>query len=354
MNHNAPASVKRALVIKLGHIGDVLVTTPVIRALHEAWPGVRVTMVVNQGTEAMVAHSPQIEQVLVVRRDLGGIAALRSQLALLGALRSARFDLSLELSGGDRGAFLCRASGAGLRVGFEPKKPHFRARAFHLLVDQRGTQNHVVDTFLRQPRALGLEPTDTRMLFEPGREAGERAEGILKESGLAGKPFAVVHPTSRWMFKCWTTSGVAEVIGRLRERGLAIVLTCAPDEHEMRYNYQVLEQAGTRDVLDLSGKVDLLLLGALLECAKLFFGVDSAPMHMAAALGTPVAAIFGPSGDVMWGPWQVANQTITGDCPERPCGRDGCNGSKVSRCLDELEPGKVIAAVDRLLDEATN
>ena len=125
MNHNAPASVKRALVIKLGHIGDVLVTTPVIRALHEAWPGVRVTMVVNQGTEAMVAHSPQIEQVLVVRRDLGGIAALRSQLALLGALRSARFDLSLELSGGDRGAFLCRASGAGLRVGFEPKKTPF-------------------------------------------------------------------------------------------------------------------------------------------------------------------------------------------------------------------------------------
>ena len=90
----------------------------------------------------------------------------------------------------------------------------------------------------------------------------------------------------------------------------------------------------------LSGKVDLLLLGALLECAKLFFGVDSAPMHMAAALGTPVAAIFGPSGDVMWGPWQVANQTITGDCPERPCGRDGCNGSKVRPLSGRIGAGQ--------------
>lgn len=346
-----PASVKRVLVIKLGHIGDVLVTTPVVRALHEAWPGVQVTAVVNQGTEAMMVHSPQIDQVLIVRRDLSGVAALRSQLSLLCALRRAKFDLALELSGGDRGALLSLASGAELRVGFEPKKPNMRAKAFHMLVDQRGTQNHVVDTFLRQPRALGIEPADTRMLFEPGGEARGKAADNISKAGLNGRPFALVHPTSRWMFKCWNADGVAAVINHLRRRGMGIVMTCAPDDHEIRYNSRVLEQTGVSGILNLSGKVDLLTLGALIERANLFFGVDSAPMHMAAALGTPVAVIFGPSGDVMWGPWQVASEVIAGDCPDRPCGRDGCEGSKVSRCLVELEPKRVIEAIERLLSK---
>lgn len=352
MTPQPPAAVKRALVIKLGHIGDVLVVTPVIRALHQAWPGIKVTAVVNQGTEAMLANNPQVDQVLVVRRDIGGLAALRAQLGLLGVLRSAHFDLSMDLSGGDRGAFLSWISGAKYRVGFEPKKPHFRAKAFHLLVDQRGTQNHVVETFLRQPKALGIEPADTRLLFEPGEDARKRAGQIISVSGLAGRPFVIVHPTSRWMFKCWTVQGVAEVVNHLRQKGLAVILTCAPDDREMEYNSRVLELCGGSDIVDLSGMVDLSLLGGLIAGANLFFGVDSAPMHMAAALGTPVAAIFGPSGDVMWGPWQVERTVITGDCPERPCGRDGCDGSKKSRCLDELAPQTVIAAVDRLLDKA--
>lgn len=74
-------------------------------------------------------------------------------------------------------------------------------------------------------------------------------------------------------------------------------------------------------------------------------------MHMAAALGTPVLVLFGPSGEKMWGPWQVQAQVVTGGCDERPCGRDGCDGSKISRCLVEMPPEKVVSALDRLLGE---
>jgi heptosyltransferase-3 len=346
-----PAKLRRALVIKLGHIGDVLVTTPVITALHQAHPGIEVTALVNEGTEAMLENSPYISRVLALRRrHAGRLDEARFQLGLLKDLRAQDFDLALELSGGDRGAFLARASGARLRVGFAPKKPHLRARAFHLLADGRGTVNHVVETFLRQVRLLGIEPMDTRLKLFPGEAARAQAAGLLAKHGLTPGGYALIHPTSRWMFKTWTPAGNALVVEHLRGLGLKVLLSAAPAEHEMRLVRQILDLLPSREgVVDLAGQLDLPLLAALMEKACVFFGVDSAPMHMAAALGVPVAVLFGPSGEKMWGPWQVASEVITRDESCRPCGRDGCQGSKVSRCLTEIQPEQATQALDRLL-----
>jgi heptosyltransferase-3 len=103
-------------------------------------------------------------------------------------------------------------------------------------------------------------------------------------------------------------------------------------------------------VVDLSGLLSLKELAALTARARLFVGVDSAPMHIAAAMGTPVVAIFGPSGDREWGPWGTANRVVasaTHDC--RPCGRAGCNDSKISECLTTLPVSQVLAACEELL-----
>ncbi len=340
---------RRALAIKFGHIGDVLVTTPVYSALKEAWPGLELTVLVEEGTEDMVAHNPLVDRVLVLKRrhrDRG--AAARHQWELIRDLRRGRFDLCLEMSNGDRGALLSRLSGARLRVGFRPKDPHPRTRLFHLTVPVTGVGNHMVDTFLRQVRALGLAPGDTRLRLHPGRRARQRAREIMAEHGLSQCGFALVHPTSRWMFKCWTPGGNRELIEQLARRGLAVVLTAAPVEKELKFLERVLEGLDT-PVVNLAGRLDLLTLAALIDQARLFFGVDSAPMHMAAALGTPTLVLFGPSGERMWGPWQVECEVVTGQCPTRPCGRDGCQGSKVSQCLVELEPQPVVQALDRLL-----
>ncbi len=340
---------RRALAIKFGHIGDVLVTTPVYSALKEAWPGLHLTVLVEEGTEDMVRHNPLVDRVLVLkRRHRDRTAAVRHQWRLIRSLRRGRFDLCLELSNGDRGALLSRLSGSRLRVGFRPKDPHPRTRLFQLTVPVTGVRNHVVDTFLRQIRALGLAPGDTGLKLYPGPQARQRAEEIMAEYGLTPRGFALVHPTSRWMFKCWTPEGNRVLAGELARRGLAVVLTAAPVEKELRFMERVLAGLDI-PVVNLAGKLDLLTLAALIRRARVFFGVDSAPMHMAAALGTPTLVVFGPSGERMWGPWRVQCEVVTGDCPTRPCGRDGCQGSKVSRCLVELEPGVVVQALDRLL-----
>ncbi|MBU4276682.1 MAG: putative lipopolysaccharide heptosyltransferase III [Proteobacteria bacterium] len=342
---------RRALIVKLGHIGDVLVTTPVISALKERWPGLAVDVVVNPGTEAMVAHNPQINQVMVLRRDHAGpLAAAAWHLGFLRRLRRKGYDLSLELAEGDRGAFLSWASGARLRVGFSPKKPRLRGRAFHVLAPRWDDQHHMVEAFLGQVKALGLEPVDTALKFEPGQEGRDKAARLLAQAGLEPGSYVVVHPTSRWMFKSWTPGGNTALINHLADQGLKVVLTSGPDPKELSMVEQIKAKADPGAVaLDLSGRLDLYSLGGIIAQARLFAGVDSAPMHMAAALGVPVLTIFGPSGEQMWGPWQAPCEVVVGDCPEHPCGQDGCQSSKVSRCLVEMPAQRLIEAADRLL-----
>ena len=102
-------------------------------------------------------------------------------------------------------------------------------------------------------------------------------------------------------------------------------------------------------VTDFSGQLSLKELAALSARARLFVGVDSAPMHIAAAMRTPVVALFGPSGEVEWTPWEVPHRLVLSTHPCRPCGRDGCGGSKVSQCLTTLGIERVESAIDELL-----
>jgi heptosyltransferase-3 len=138
------------------------------------------------------------------------------------------------------------------------------------------------------------------------------------------------------------------------QRGLAVVVTGAPDAGERALIAQMLRalSAGARArVHDLTGTLSLPQLAALTARARLFVGVDSAPMHIAAAMGTPTVVLFGPSDEHEWGPWQVAHRVVAADgflC--RPCRNDGCGGSKHSDCLDALTVERVTAAVDDLLD----
>ena len=341
----------RVLIIKLKHLGDVLTTTPVLGGIASLWPEARVSYLVNPGAEDLVRHHPMVDTVFTFPREKG----LASRLELILAMRRKKFDLVLELSGGDRGAFLARTTGAGVRVGYAPTKPKFADRRLFLnrLVTTRVDQRHTVEYHLDALRVLNVEPGDQLMSLYYPDEAGQSVRSILDQSGITGRTsYAVVHPSSRWMFKAWTPEGNAAVIDYLtREKGLQVVVTSAPEKTELALVKDVLSRTQT-DVLDLSGQLNLMELAALIDGARMFFGVDSLPMHMAAALSTPAVALFGPSGEHMWGPWGQGNEVIAKDWDCRPCGRDGCGGSKASRCLKEMEPEEVFPALDRVLGGA--
>lgn len=184
----------------------------------------------------------------------------------------------------------------------------------------------------------------------PSAEARQRVDAKLAALGLPAGQFIHIHPTSRWLFKTWPTTHMAALIDALTARGWPVLLTAAPDPAELAMLADIQGRLA-RPVASLAGELTLEELGAALQGARAFVGMDSVPMHMAAAVGTPTVALFGPSGDIEWGPWRTPHRVVREDLPCRPCGRDGCGGGKLSECLSLIAPARVLAALDELLQE---
>jgi heptosyltransferase-3 len=360
----SPERVERILIIKLRHIGDVLLTVPTIRVIKSHLPNARISALVSKGTEPMLTGSPLLEEVIGVDRSLGLRADLLATWNLFLWMRERCFDMALDFTGGERPAFLAWMSGAPIRLGWKgnKKRAFDPVRLFTRSTPcDTGTVHEVLKN-LHLIGPLGLDANDLRVDLHWSREEELSALGKAHGAGLAlGKPWVHIHPTSRWMFKSWSTQNVAEIVRRLIATGEQVLLTCGPGDRECA-SMEAIRAEIPRGAHFLAGALTLKELAVLLGKAKLFVGVDSAPMHMAAAVGTPVTALFGPSGAFSWGPWDNDNpadqylnrngfqtsgphRVLQRDWPCIPCGRDGCGGSKQSRCLMDLSVDEVWEAV---------
>lgn len=211
----------------------------------------------------------------------------------------------------------------------------------------------MIDTNLDLVRACGIAAPASRPVLVVPPASRDRMAVRLASAGLdARRPLVVVHPVSRWLFKAWPEAGCAAVLAALAGcREIAVAVTSGPEMREADMARRILARVA-EPMIDLVGQTSLADLAAVLERAALFLGVDSAPMHMAAALGVPVVALFGPSGERSWGPWGEGHAVISSPFPCRPCGRDGCLGSKRSYCLEAIPPQAVIEAAKAALNRA--
>ncbi|MDP1612668.1 MAG: putative lipopolysaccharide heptosyltransferase III [Sulfuritalea sp.] len=356
----SPARLRRALVIKLRHHGDVLLAAPVLSMLQRVAPRCEVDALVYADTAPMLEGHPALARLHLIDRNWKRQGLNRQGTAewrLIRALRARHYDLVVHLSVHTRGAWLVRLLRPRWSVA-----PQFRAgfwaKSFtHFYPAQSDPQRHTVETNLDSLRALGMEPiaADKRVILVPGTRAEARVGDLLAQHGLAAGSFVHVHPASRWAFKCWPAERVAALCDALAAKGWPIVLTSAPDAGEKALIAAVCASrdkiaVSSAPTLDLSGQLSLKELAALTAQARLFVGVDSAPMHIAAAMGTPVVAIFGPSGDLEWGPWGEGHRVVASNThPCRPCGMAGCNDSKISDCLTTLPVAQVLTACEELL-----
>jgi heptosyltransferase-3 len=345
---------RRALVVKLRHHGDVLLSAPVFSALVAAQPGIEVDALVYEETRDMLDLHPHVARVHAIPRDwrrLGVLAQLKRYWRLYRELKARQYDLIVHLTDHWHGARLARLLRPRVSVGPAGTKHSAFAnrlwnRSFSALFPvPPGNQRHTVEMHLDALRAIGVRVVDTKLAFHPGAQA---ADSVAKR--LAGRDFILVHPTSRWMFKAWPAASMAELVNALIARGERIVLSAAPSAEERAYIAE-LKPRLRGDYLDLTGKLTLKELGALVAAARLLIGVDSMPVHLASAVGTPVVVLFGPSGDVEWAPWGVPHRIVTAPFPCRPCGNKGCGDGGVSDCLTAIAPAQVLGAVDALLAE---
>lgn len=351
------AEVKRALVIKLRHHGDVLVASPVFSALKAHAPQVEIDALVYADTAEMLTLHPAINTVHTIGRHwkrLGPLGQLRAELALYRVLKARGYDLIIHLTEHWRGAWLCRLLKPRWSVGpaVRGRNRHWKRSFTHIQAQPAHALRHMAETNLDALRRLGLQPgvDERRLNLVPGEAAEASVACHLAGFGLRGGDFIHVHPASRWFFKCWPVERMADLLARLQAEGHQIVLTAAPSADEQQMVSAIQARLAV-PAFSLAGQLSLKELAALTRIARLFVGVDSAPMHIAAAVGTPVVALFGPSGDKQWGPWGVPARVITSEHACRPCGIDGCGGGKISECLAVLGVDRVHQAVQSLLAE---
>lgn len=339
------SGVKRVLVVKLRHLGDVLLTTPVFTHLKKAIPEALIDAYIYEEAKPMLEGHPAIHELIGYDRKWrkgGFFYRFMKEWAQLRAIRKKGYDLVINLTEGDRGIIVAKVSGAKIRVGFIPKGKWQQRLVTHQVKHCPGLR-HTVERNLDALRRIGIFPSEReRGLFFQVKDDVL----ISLRQRVGNSPFILIHPTSRWRFKCWSVEHMRTLIQHLLSEGKKIVLTAGPDQIETEMVQLISEGL---DVIVLAGKTTLKELGALIFLSEMLICVDSVPLHMASALKHPVIALFGPTSDVTWGPWQNPRARIVSQnfsC--RPCYMDGCGGSKYSDCLRTLPVKSVVNAMTSL------
>ncbi|WP_172127522.1 putative lipopolysaccharide heptosyltransferase III [Campylobacter sp. RM16192] len=351
----------KILVMKFRNIGDVLLTTPLIANLKHHFPEAQIDFALNKGCEAMIEANPNIDNVYVYDREIvkneGFLKKLWLELKFIHSIKKQKYDIAVQTTTGDRGIIIAKYAKAKKIIGFEGKNKTINK--FITLKVPKTTSQHTIERNLDVLKALNLEPASKKVeiFFD---------ENLVDSLNLP-EIFIHFHLTSRWMFKCVKDEIMAELIDFCEnELGVKVALTADKNGAEMKKIASVLALCKSTP-LNFAGNLSLKEVAALSKKSALFVGVDTAIMHIAAANDTPVIAFFGPSGAFEWGPWD--NELMHSSYHERngvqrmgkhtvfqqnlecvPCGKDGCNGSKISECLMDFDLEAVKEEIKRKLN----
>jgi len=325
----------RVLAVRLGAIGDVVNALVLATALKETFPQAHLGWVVHPLAEPLVRGHPCVDRVHVWPRD-GGPGAF---LALVRELRAERYEVALDLQRLAKSALLARLSGAPRVLG------HDRARTKELawlwtnerLAPGEGGE-HMLTQYLAFARRLGARAEVPRHAFAADAAAEARAEALLGE--LGGAPVLVNLGASKPANR-WAPERFGALAAALAQDGHPVCLTGGPAD---RAAAELARPAAGSAVRDLVGTTSLRELVALTARARLFVGCDTGPMHLAAAHGVPVVALFGPADPARTGPYGAEHIVLRESPPCAPCGKKICPLPRHA-CMEDLALERVLAAV---------
>ncbi|MEP6603037.1 MAG: putative lipopolysaccharide heptosyltransferase III [Spartobacteria bacterium] len=335
------------LLIQLKRIGDLVLTTPALAALRTKFPDAKITLAISHECAALVPALVDVDRTIVMRRGFGDFGNYMSILR-------AKFDYCVDFTRNDRSASLAFLSRAEKRiVSYRVKRRSpLRRKAYNEFVQHRMRDMHTIDYNLSLLEPLGISGTIPPVQLQLPNDAREKASA-LRRHGKIDNQFVIFHPGSARAEKFWEPERWAEVIEHARTRwGIDCVLTGGNFERGHLAEIKAkLHPPGTGPVVvDLSGKTDLLTLAALIEQARLLITVDSAPMHLAAALQKPQVILFGPTNPFHWRPRESPAVILQGESPE-PQHEFASRQTRLS--MKQISTQAVINAMDSLLSTPT-
>jgi len=330
----------KILVVRLRALGDMVMLTPSLAALHQWRPDLRLSVMVEPALAAVLEGNPAVAEILPFRDLVSAALALRRQ----------RFPVVFNQHGGPTSALLTAASGAPARVCWSYCQFRF---CYNVLVPHPSMlfpdrKPHTVEHRLTQFYFTGLPcgPIPPAQVFpQPGAVATIEQKLAARGIGKA-QPYVVMHPGAKYFTKRWAAENYADTARWLEQSyGLASVVTLGPGDAE-------IAPAVRRKMRAPAVVLDSLSLGeliALIAGARLFLGNDAGPAHLAAAAGRPSIVIFGSSDSVTWRPWQVPHRVVQNDFPCNPCRGDRCYAFDEPRCILSVSLEQVRDACRALL-----
>ncbi|KAB7692150.1 putative lipopolysaccharide heptosyltransferase III [Plesiomonas shigelloides] len=338
------------LITKFRNHGDVLTTTPIFKTIKEYDPNATVDCLIFSDSIEMVSGNDYIDNIFTINRNEKNIIKkIIANIKLTIKLKENNYTHLIHTTESMRGLwikFFCSIPHAVTFNNNKRDKLFFWRRSFQSIPNIKN--RHVVDKHLDLLRSIGIKPTSISKKMSLKTDNNFDDLITYLDIGIEKNDYILIHPTSRWMFKCWPAESFAKLIDKIAAHGKKIVVSSSPDEKELKFIAEIEKQTNL-SFINISGKTSLKQLSELINHASMLITVDSVPMHIASAVNTPVIAIFGPSGENEWGPWMVDNIVIKSEQhPCRPCGKDGCGRSKVSDCLTEISVQTVLNAYYRL------
>ena len=333
--------VLRLLLVKPSSLGDIVQALPTIPAFRARFPQAEISWLVKEQWAGILERVEGIDRIWKVEDRWAGWLSVMQQ------LRSHRFDLVIDLQGLLRSGVLAWMTGSPVRIGFENAREGSSWFYTHR-VPVPHPDVHAVDRYLSVATYVGGSlPAQTHFPFVFPSEDEEAVRARLSKAGFGpGSRWAAMNVSARWPTKRWPHESFAKVASRLIQEGWDGVILIG-GEGERAEAESVAKAAGAR-AANFAGEIPLRLLPALLREAGCLVTNDSGPMHVAAAVGTPVVALFGPTSEVRTGPYGMRHHVCSVTLPCRPCFSRTCQHTVHLECLTRITPAEVVRQVDRV------
>lgn len=345
------------LIVKTSAIGDVTHALPALNALRKKYPDAKITWLVEEAAADIVKGHRALDRVLISRRKhwlaemrsgvAGFIRAWREIWDFVRVLRDTRYDLLFDFQGLLKSGVSVWLARAERKIGFGRGMDH--AECSYIFLNERiapvPMDTHALQREMVLLEAVGIEGAE--IVFDLPITESHRAQvnNLLAKHGIdRQKPLVAINPMTTWPSKLWFKERFAEVADRLLEQGCDVVFTGSPaDRGEID---QIIKDMEGRAV-NLAGQTSLISLAALYQEAQVVVSTDTGPMHIAAAAGTPLVAIFGPTAPWRTGPWGEEHLVLRVELGCSPCLKRIC--PKNSQCMREISVDQVVAAVNQIL-----